>query len=89
MKLVEQRYQTLPFPSQEVAPPELSMNTEWTLNQLLGMMSSMSPVAPYQADHGKHPVEEIYGDLSAAWGAPEEPRLVRWLLFFKIGRQLE
>jgi SAM-dependent methyltransferase len=85
LELVEQRYRTLPFPFYEIAPPELSMDTTWTFQQLLGMMSSMSPVVAYQAEHGKHPVEEIYDALSAAWGLPEKPRRVHWPLFFRIG----
>jgi len=86
LELVEQRYQTLPFPFHEIAPPDLSMDTDWTFQQMLGMMASMSPVVAYQAEHGKHPVEEIYGPLSAAWGDLEKPRRVHWSLFFRIGR---
>jgi SAM-dependent methyltransferase len=86
LEWVEQRYQTLPFPFHEISPPDLSMVTDWTFQQLLGMMASLSPVVAYQAEHGKHPVEEIYGPLSAAWGDLEKRRRVHWSLFFRIGR---
>lgn len=87
LELVEQRYQTLPFPFHEITPSDdLSMDTNWTFQQMLGMMASLSPVVTYQTEHGKHPVDEIHDALSAAWGDLEKVRRVHWPLFFRIGR---
>ncbi len=89
IKMVTQQYRSLPFPFQEITPPQFTMQTRWTLDHLLGMLASLSPVLSYQKDHGSHPVEQVYEALREAWGPPAESRRVRWGMFFKIGRKGE
>jgi SAM-dependent methyltransferase len=86
LDLIEQRYRTLPFPFREITPPEFTIEVVWKLDHLLGTMASLSPVVTYQAERGKHPLDEISQELHDAWGTPEKRRRVRWRLFFRIGR---
>ena len=82
---VDQRYRTLPFPFEELIPPEFHMHADWTLENLTGFLSSWSATERYRAERGHHPVGLIWPELSRAWGAPSQVRPVRWPLHLRVG----
>jgi ubiquinone/menaquinone biosynthesis C-methylase UbiE len=86
IRYLEQRYETLPFPFEEVMPRSFVMEINWNLDQLAGFLDSWSATQRYKAQKGHHPLENIWGKLLTAWGNEKEPRLVRWPLHFRIGR---
>jgi SAM-dependent methyltransferase len=86
IEYVEQRYRTLPFPFDELSPPELEMQAGWQLEQLAGFLGSWSATQRYQAERGQHPLDLIWSELEQAWGAPQQPRRVRWPLYLRVGR---
>ena len=79
-------YHSLPFPFEEIAPPEFSMETEWSLDDLIGFLSSWSAVAIYFKAEGVHPVDKILDELQESWGDPAQKKLVKWPLHFRIGK---
>lgn len=83
---LEERYETLPFPFEEITPPPFTMEIHWNLIQFAGFLDSWSATQRYKAQNGKHPLALIWDQLSAAWGDEKETRLVRWPLYFRIGR---
>ncbi|HLO18364.1 MAG TPA: class I SAM-dependent methyltransferase [Anaerolineales bacterium] len=83
---LEERYETLPFPFEEIIPPQFAMEQDWSLSQFAGFLDSWSATQRYKAQKGHHPLEIIWPQLAAAWGNENEPRLVRWPLYFRIGR---
>lgn len=83
---LEERYETLPFPFEEVAPPSFNMEIHWSLIQFAGFLDSWSATQRYKAQSGQHPLERIWEQLLAAWGDENKIRLVRWPLYFRIGR---
>jgi len=83
---VDERYETLPFPFREIEPPALQMKTEWNLSQLVGFLDSWSATRRYEADHGRHPVEEIWDELSGSWGETDRTRTLSWPFHLRIGR---
>jgi SAM-dependent methyltransferase len=82
---VNNRYQTLPFPFQELQPPPFEISASWDLHQLLGFLDSWSAVRKYEETHDDHPLERIWEELSAAWGEPEQMRQIRWPLYMRVG----
>jgi SAM-dependent methyltransferase len=86
IQYIEQRYRTLPFPFDELEPPEMVMQADWTLDHLAGFLSSWSATQRYQAEHGEHPLKLLWPELEKAWGVPGQPRRVRWPLYMRIGR---
>lgn len=86
MRLLNERYQTLPFPFEEVKPPALTMEADWDFAALLGFLESWSAVQKFIAVRDHHPVEAIQPELMALWGEPMQRRTVRWRLFFRVGR---
>ncbi len=81
---VEERYRTLPFPFQELAAPELTMQHDWTLERLIGYLGTWSSVRKYREATGTDPVEIVRADLALAWGTAPTRRLV-WPLFMRVG----
>jgi SAM-dependent methyltransferase len=83
---LEERYETLPFPFDEIIPPPFIMEINWNLNQLAGFLDSWSATQRYKAQKGRHPLEEIWQKLVATWGDENDQRLIRWPLHFRVGR---
>jgi len=88
IRYIEENYRTLPFPFEEIVAPSFVMETEWSLGQLAGFLDSWSATQKYLKQIGKHPVKEIWGELLSGWGHEEMKRLVRWHLYFRIGRKV-
>jgi ubiquinone/menaquinone biosynthesis C-methylase UbiE len=83
---LEERYETIPFPFEEIVSPPFVMEIHWNLIQLAGFLDSWSATQRYKAQNGHHPLDIIWPKLTAAWGEENEPRLIRWPLHFRIGR---
>ena len=88
IRYLEERYETIPFPFEEIISPPFVMEINWNLIQLAGFFDSWSATQRYKADKGIHPLEHIWHKLTTAWGDENEPRLIRWPLHFRIGRHL-
>lgn len=86
VRYVEAGYRSLPFPFEEITPPEFVMEAEWDLSRLMGFLDSWSATQKYRELNGKHPLEKIRDELSDDWQNEGEIRLIRWKLYFRIGR---
>ena len=83
---LEEKYETLPFPFEEIIPARFTMEIPWNLIQFAGFLDSWSATQRYKSQQGQHPLELIWNQLLAAWGDEQETRLIRWPLYFRIGR---
>ncbi len=81
-----ERYRTLPFPFEELTPPEFEIQADWDLDQLVGFLDSWSATRRYREQRGQHPVSIIWQGLSESWGEPGRKRLIRWPLYLRVGR---
>ena len=66
---IEANYTTLPFPFQELPHPEFGLTLEWSLEQVLGYVSSWSATARYRKANGEDPVPRLRATLEPAWPA--------------------
>jgi SAM-dependent methyltransferase len=85
IRWVDEHYQTLPFPFEEIAAPEFALEAVWSLNDLFGYLSSWSAAPRYKAVRGADPLNEKSAEFAAAWGAAGD-RIVRWPLYLRAGR---
>ncbi|MHB1590464.1 MAG: class I SAM-dependent methyltransferase [Sulfuricella sp.] len=85
-KHVESGYQTLAFPFSEIPAPAFSMETAWTLPELLGYLRSWSATGRYISAHGNDPVERLATELAQLWGDAYCRRRVSWPLSLRVGR---
>jgi ubiquinone/menaquinone biosynthesis C-methylase UbiE len=84
--LVEAGYRTLPFPFAEVPAPSFALTVRWSMQQLLGYVSSWSATARFIDDNGRNPVLDLARRLEPLWGPPDRLRTVTWPLSVRAGR---
>nr|WKN35164.1 class I SAM-dependent methyltransferase [Tunicatimonas sp. TK19036] len=85
-RIVEDRYQTIPFPFQEIPTPEFHFTVEWTFDQLIGYFNTWSAAQHYRKDKGNNPVDLVAEDLRSAWGTSEKKH-VQFPLIIRLGRK--
>lgn len=84
--LVESGYRTVQFPAPELPTPQLAMQLDWSLEQLLGYVSSWSASARYLKERGEDPVNRLRSALQPHWGAATNRHTVRWPLGVRAAR---
>jgi SAM-dependent methyltransferase len=83
-RIVEAGYSSFDFPFEELQTPQFEMSVEWTLEQLLGYLSSWSATSRYLKANGRSPIPELEEILRPLW---LEGRLkVSWPLSLRVGR---
>ncbi|MFL6525116.1 MAG: class I SAM-dependent methyltransferase [Nitrososphaera sp.] len=88
-KYVEDRYETIPFPFEQIAAPEFQIHLSWNLSELINYFRSWSSTQKFIEKNKHDPVSEIYESLECAWGGKNkvnEKRKVAWPLYLKLGR---
>ncbi len=83
-RLVESGYRTLEFPAPEIQPPHFVMELEWTLEQLLGYVSSWSASARYLKERRVDPIPALRTALRSHWGPDTERCTVQWPLSLRV-----
>jgi SAM-dependent methyltransferase len=83
-KQVEQAYQGIPFPFEEIKTLGFSSEFVWRFEHLLGYLQTWSAAKHYQQQKGHNPLDLVSEDLKLAWG--EEEKLVfRFPIFLRLG----
>lgn len=83
-RYIEEAYQTIPFPFDEIPFPRLEMACHWTFSQLAGYLKTWSAVRHFERQNGYNPVDNYLEELKAAWGEKEE-RAVRFPIIGRLG----
>ena len=84
-KLIDERYETIPFPFEELKTPPFTITLNWTLEQLAGYLRTWSGVKHYIAKEQKDPVQMIQHDLEKTWGGSNKIEMY-WPVYARIGR---
>lgn len=83
-KYIDEKYQTIPFPFEEIATPELSIKTIWNFDQLIGYLNTWSALQHYKKANNSNPIEIIITELEEAWDA--EDKEVTFPIILRVGR---
>jgi hypothetical protein len=83
---VHEQYRTLPFPFDELTPPNLTMETHWGVEDIFGFLQSWSGSANFEKRRGEGPIQQIREQLIDAWGKNRGKRRLQWRLFLRVGR---
>jgi ubiquinone/menaquinone biosynthesis C-methylase UbiE len=84
-KYLDEQYQTIPFPFEEIKAPEFSQKVNWTLDQLIGYLNTWSAVQHYIKANGTNPVDEIRKQFEEFWGE-DQKKQVCFPTLLRIGR---
>lgn len=88
-KLVDDKYQSIPFPFEELEAPPFKMEARWNLDRLVGYLGTWSSVQKYKDKHETDPLEIVIRDLRRAWGRPEDEKKIHWPVHMRVGRVKE
>lgn len=83
---VDNGYQSIALPIDEIPPPPMQMMEEWRLRQYLAYIRSWSGVARFIEARGEEAIVAFEAEITRAWGAETFGRSVRWPLHFRIGQ---
>ncbi|MBL7809061.1 MAG: class I SAM-dependent methyltransferase [Saprospiraceae bacterium] len=84
--LVEQAYQTIPFPLEEIPLPEMASRYLWTVDDLIGYLSTWSAVQHYIKKEGKSPLDESFMErIKSVWPDGVQ-HTVQFPIFGRTGR---
>lgn len=81
---IENGYADLAFPFQPYEAPPFAMTSSWSLDHLLGYLSTWSAVQRYKAEHKHDPIAELAPQLKQAWGEADMLTVV-WPLSVLVG----
>jgi SAM-dependent methyltransferase len=84
--LVDAGYRTIDFPFEEIEPPLIPMEADWTLPAFLGYIGTWSAVTRFRAARGFDPLTALAAELATSWGDPASPRRISWPLALRVGR---
>jgi ubiquinone/menaquinone biosynthesis C-methylase UbiE len=88
-KYVEDRYETIPFPFEQIPAPEFQIQLSWNLSELKNYYRSWSSVQKFIKKNKYDPVSEVSSSLEYGWRGKNqvnEKRKVVWPLYVKIGK---
>ena len=82
-RYLEERYQTIPFPFEEIEAPEFEMKQQWSFERLIGYLNTWSAVKAYENEKKENPVELVKERLQASFGEVGE---VNFPVLLRVGR---
>lgn len=85
---VDDQYRTIPFPFDDLSPPEFALDINWTRSGLLGYISSWSAVALYKKAQRRDPLPLLEQRLSDVWPADLDRIKFSWPLSLRVGTKL-
>lgn len=62
-RFIDENYQTIPFPFEELPHPEFQIRNTWNRDQLLGYLNTWSAVQHYKDKHEMNPIDLILPEL--------------------------
>ncbi len=82
-KLIDERYQSISFPFEEIPCPEFTFSLQWTLEELRGYLTTWSAVQKYIREHGTNPVDSLMDSIRPLWD--EHQLKATFPLFLRCG----
>ncbi|WP_316830624.1 class I SAM-dependent methyltransferase [Pedobacter aquatilis] len=84
-RYIEEGYQTIPFPFEEIKAPHFQIKTTWNFNQLIGYLNTWSSLQHYKKANDRNPLEYMLTELKEAWG-DDEVKEVYFPILLRIGK---
>lgn len=85
-KLIFDDYRKLNFPFREIPTPEINLEVDWSLEDLIGYFKTWSSTQLFIDKNQVDPTIELHEKISAHWGKDDEKKVLSWHLVFKVGK---
>lgn len=86
--LVDEGYRSIQLPFEEIITPKFSISAQWSLDHLIGYLSTWSALHTYIHRNKSNPLDAVALELQTAWGR-EPHRPVRWDLALRAGKKIK
>jgi len=86
-RYIDENYETIPFPFEEIEAPAFENKLSWTLEHLIGYLNTWSAVKHFIQQNGYNPIDALHEALMDHW-EPGQIREVTFPLLLRIGRNL-
>lgn len=83
---IDEEYQTIPFPFEEIQTPAFHHTMEWTLAQLTGYLNTWSAVKLYEKKEQVNPLSLVEEELSKAWGTVTLTKSITFPILLRTAR---
>lgn len=83
-RFIDEHYQTIPFPFEEISHPGFEHYCHWTYEQLMGYLHTWSSVQHYQKHKNRNPVDMVSPQLKEAWGEAGNQK-IKFPILLRIG----
>lgn len=84
-RYIDEGYQTIPFPFDEIEAPAFESRHEWTLEHLIGYLNTWSAVKHFIRQRGYNPVDSLQREIERHWH-DGQPKTVCFPLLLRVGR---
>ena len=84
-KYVDEHYNTIPFPYDEIGRAEFYIEQNWSLDDLTGYINTWSSLQHFIKEKGFNPVDELKDEIRKIWPS-QDSNSFRFPLFVRIGR---
>lgn len=83
-KYIDEGYLSIPFPFQEFSVPQLSIQTTWNFDQLIGYLNTWSALQHYKKANNSSPLTALMSELESAWGTGDKE--VNFPILLRVGK---
>ncbi|WP_029034819.1 class I SAM-dependent methyltransferase [Salinimicrobium terrae] len=83
---LEDKYNTIPFPFEEIEAPAFEMKQQWSFERLIGYLNTWSAVKAYEKEKNANPVELVREELQESFGEVGE---IDFPVLLRVGRNSE
>ena len=84
-KYLDESYQTIPFPFQEIAAPSFECVFIWSRSHFLGYLRTWSAVKKFIDQNGSDPVNDLEKAIEPLWGTEQK---ITFPIFLRLGRRI-
>lgn len=84
-KYIDENYETIPFPFDEIITPKFYIKSEWTFEHLLGYFETWSAIKHFIKANNFNPVDNIFDKLKNAWGN-DVTKEISFPILLRVGR---
>ncbi len=81
---LESKYQTIPFPFDEIPSPDFQIQYQWNASQQIGYLNTWSAVKHYVKANGDQKILDFFERIKTAWG--DGTRTVTFPTLLRVGK---
>lgn len=84
-RYIDEEYKTIPFPFQEIQPPQFFNKLHWSIEHVIGYLNTWSAVRHFIRQNNYNPVDKLHMEIQQRWNT-SAVKEIAFPLLLRIGR---